>query len=43
VILDGSGPVNLDTISALLADLKKRAKASPEKLALDYAGATTPG
>ncbi len=43
VILDGSGPVNLDTISALLADLKKRAKASPEKLALDYAGATASG
>jgi hypothetical protein len=27
--------VNLDALSALLADLKKRAKRSPEKIALE--------
>ncbi len=35
------GRVNLDTLSALLADLKKRAKASPAKIVIeDYTGGT---
>jgi EAL domain-containing protein (putative c-di-GMP-specific phosphodiesterase class I)/GGDEF domain-containing protein len=38
MILADSGPVNLDALSTMLADLKKLAKSSPEKIALDYAG-----
>ena len=38
MLLAGSDRVNLDTLSTLLAELKKKAKESPAKLVLDYAG-----
>jgi hypothetical protein len=38
IILADSVSVNLDALSSLLADLKKQAKTSPDKIALDYAG-----
>jgi GGDEF domain-containing protein len=41
ILLAGSAPVNLDALSALLADLKKYAKAAPGKIALEYAGMVT--
>lgn len=41
IFLAGSAPVNLDALSALLADLKKYAKAAPGKIALEYAGMVT--
>ena len=41
MLLAGSHNVNLDTLSTMLAELKKKAKASPAKLVLDYAGTIT--
>jgi hypothetical protein len=35
IVHETSGRVNLDALSALLADLKKRAKRSPEKIAVE--------
>jgi hypothetical protein len=35
IVTAESGRVNLDALSALLADLKKHAKQSPEKIAFE--------
>jgi EAL domain-containing protein (putative c-di-GMP-specific phosphodiesterase class I)/GGDEF domain-containing protein len=36
IVREGSGRVNLDALSALLAQLKKKAKGSSEKIAIEY-------